>query len=106
LIDLSGVTLWEIIEHSIPYFHLTNSEVAKEVCDGMRLPKPSKMELSDEFHNLLQSCWNDHQTRPSFKDLSIVFEGWLAPTEVSLPPLTSRDGRELYYDQIKSAYFN
>lgn len=68
------MTLWEIAEQSVPYFHLTNSQVAKEVCNGTRLPKPLQMELSDDFHDLLQSCWKDYQTRPTFGDLATTID--------------------------------
>lgn len=71
------MTLWEISEQSVPYFHLTNAQVAKKVRNGTKLPKPSQMELSDEFHELLQSCWEDYQTRPSFEAIATGMKEWV-----------------------------
>lgn len=66
-----GVTLWELIEASLPYSEFTNEEVRAEVLkNGTRLPRPSKIEIPDSLWTLMQSCWHSSpQQRPTFDSL-------------------------------------
>eukprot|EP00027_Filamoeba_sp_ATCC50430_P015453 CAMPEP_0168573728 /NCGR_PEP_ID=MMETSP0413-20121227/18692_1 /TAXON_ID=136452 /ORGANISM="Filamoeba nolandi, Strain NC-AS-23-1" /LENGTH=412 /DNA_ID=CAMNT_0008607003 /DNA_START=1233 /DNA_END=2471 /DNA_ORIENTATION=+ len=73
-----AVTLWEMIEVKMPYFHLTNADVAKAVCeDHLKLTRPTAVPIPDELFNLMESCWNDNpQLRPTFEqiceDLAVI----------------------------------
>jgi len=66
-----GVAMWEIIEWKGPYFELRNEEVIQKVChEGLRLPKPTRIEISDELWKVILSCWNkEPEDRPTFSTI-------------------------------------
>eukprot|EP01119_Soliformovum_irregulare_P018057 TRINITY_DN5472_c0_g1_i2.p1 TRINITY_DN5472_c0_g1~~TRINITY_DN5472_c0_g1_i2.p1 ORF type:complete len:1076 (+),score=303.21 TRINITY_DN5472_c0_g1_i2:3249-6476(+) len=66
-----GVSMWEIIEQKIPYFHLpSNSDVREAVCKGEKLSRPTRIQISDDFWNLILSCFAyEPRDRPLFQEL-------------------------------------
>jgi len=65
-----GVTIWELIEASMPYAELDNEEVRTEVKNGKRLPRPTRIAIPDSLWTLMQSCWlSSPQQRPTFDSI-------------------------------------
>jgi len=63
-----GILCWEILQRSQPYFNIpTNGEVLTKVCEGVRLPRPTRMEIPNDIWKLLQGSWNENpKLRPDF----------------------------------------
>jgi len=67
-----GIVMWEILEWKKPYSQVSlNSDVMKMVCnEGLRLTRPTRVDVPDEFWEIIQSCWNsDPKKRPTFQEL-------------------------------------
>jgi len=67
-----GVVVWEILQFEKPYSEIaSNSEVMKKVCnEGLRLARPTRIQIPDELWEIIQSCWQlDPKSRPTFEQL-------------------------------------
>jgi len=67
-----GVVVWEILEWEKPYHEIgSNNDVMRKVCnDGLRLGRPSRIEIPDRLWEIMQMCWHsDAKQRPTFQDL-------------------------------------
>jgi len=64
-----GITMWEIFNGGEPYPNIAIVNVGiKVVTENMRPPLDSKM--SDEFANLIKSCWEPKpESRPTFQQV-------------------------------------
>ncbi|XP_029165129.1 proto-oncogene tyrosine-protein kinase ROS-like [Nylanderia fulva] len=61
-----GVLMWEITSlGQLPYVAIHNSKIKEHVCAGNKLSKPRN--CPDKLYELMQSCWNIVNQRPSFK---------------------------------------
>ena len=62
--------MYEILEGAVPYYEIVSTdEVVKEVLKGLTLEKPTKIPPSDQLWNIMQSCWLQHDQRPSFQEI-------------------------------------
>lgn len=65
-----GVVLWEIFTFGKqPWYELANHEVIQQVTEGLLLSKPD--DCSDEVYDIMLSCWQQPQDRPSMSDLHV-----------------------------------
>eukprot|EP01119_Soliformovum_irregulare_P017850 TRINITY_DN5365_c0_g1_i2.p1 TRINITY_DN5365_c0_g1~~TRINITY_DN5365_c0_g1_i2.p1 ORF type:complete len:843 (-),score=277.84 TRINITY_DN5365_c0_g1_i2:51-2465(-) len=66
-----GVAIWEIIEQKKPYNDLlSNQEVMVAVCNGTKLPRPTRIDIPDAFWELLMTCFAyEPRDRPLFASL-------------------------------------
>ncbi|KAL6071602.1 Ephrin type-A receptor 1 [Balamuthia mandrillaris] len=65
-----GIVLWELFsDGALPYFGLSNTEVAEQVSDwGLRLQKPK--DCPEPIFSIMTECWHkDPDRRPSFAEL-------------------------------------
>ena len=65
-----GVLMWELWSGArIPFaFEGNDKDVARQVCEGERLPRPST--CPESVYTVMQKCWaRTAQGRPSFRDL-------------------------------------
>ena len=65
-----GVLMWELWSAAlIPFaFEGNDKDVARQVCEGERLPKPTR--CPESVYAVMQKCWaRSPQGRPSFRDL-------------------------------------
>lgn len=72
-----GIVLWEIISGKNPYGPMPhNFDLAQSIMNGTR--PPIGRNVPDELSELIQKCWSqDLKSRPSAKDLHLIFEKWL-----------------------------
>ncbi|KNC54854.1 TKL protein kinase [Thecamonas trahens ATCC 50062] len=81
-----GVTLWEIVNRSLPFPELNNIEVAAGVLhNGLRLPiYPDTL---PEWSAIMVACWaQDPAARPSFAQISEHVESlWAAAAPAPVP---------------------
>jgi hypothetical protein len=62
--------MYEILEAAVPYHAITSSdEVAKQVLNGLRLQKPMRIPPSDDLWTIMQNCWLEPDSRPSFQEI-------------------------------------
>jgi len=68
-----GVFLWELLEASVPYPTMSNSEAMNAVIGGYRLPRPQL--CNDAVYELMMKCWSlQTEERPLFKQISKTLE--------------------------------
>ncbi|XP_029165113.1 proto-oncogene tyrosine-protein kinase ROS-like [Nylanderia fulva] len=61
-----GVLMWEITSlGQLPYVAIHNSKIKEHVCAGNKLSKPRN--CPDKLYELMQSCWNVVNQRPTFR---------------------------------------
>ncbi|XP_029165132.1 proto-oncogene tyrosine-protein kinase ROS-like isoform X2 [Nylanderia fulva] len=61
-----GVLMWEITSlGQLPYVAIRNSKIMEHVCAGNKLSKPRN--CPDKLYELMQSCWNVVNRRPTFR---------------------------------------
>lgn len=53
-----GVVMWELATGQIPYAHLSDEEVIRNICEGHRLPL-SYEHIPRIFANIIHQAWND-----------------------------------------------
>ncbi len=85
--------MYEILSATIPYYEIdSNRELVTQICNGLRLKKPTKLPVSDEFWTLIQSCWLKLDQRPTFQQiydqLAPSVNQLVSKFEGSEPPLT------------------
>uniref|UniRef100_T1IN98 non-specific protein-tyrosine kinase n=1 Tax=Strigamia maritima TaxID=126957 RepID=T1IN98_STRMM len=68
-----GITLWEMYTYGkTPYGEMTGVQVIEFLEDGKRLSKPDR--CPDNVFQLVLQCWSyEPESRPTFKQLNVIF---------------------------------
>lgn len=71
-----GVTIWELLTFGLrPYEKIPASQVLDNIEAGLKLEQPKGCSL--EVYLTLLTCWNiDADSRPAFKELVNIFQGY------------------------------
>ena len=60
----------EILTAKVPYYEIvSHKELVKQICNGLRLQKPTKHPLPDKLWTLMQNCWAEPNQRPNFQSI-------------------------------------
>ena len=81
---------------SVPYYHLiSNRDVSDEVLKGAKPKRPTTTPPSDELWSIMESCWQEPDQRPSFKEIHQRFLP-LIPSESTKGLTKSKNTRTDY----------
>ena len=86
-----GVTAWELLtDGNLPYALIPgDEEVARRVCGGERLPRPSSG-CSDGLWRIVEACWAQNpKGRPRFSAIASELGHLQGPSELHLIRRTS-----------------
>src|SRR4051812_36060394 len=63
--------MYEILEAALPFFEITsNKTLVSEICKGLKLGRPTKVETPDSIFNLMTKCCStDPSERPDFQQI-------------------------------------
>ena len=71
---------------AVPFYQLlSNKEVTELVLKGAKPERPTATPPSDELWSIMESCWQEPDQRPSFKDIHQRFLP-LIPSESTNEP--------------------
>eukprot|EP01112_Ceratiomyxa_fruticulosa_P017828 TRINITY_DN5624_c0_g1_i6.p1 TRINITY_DN5624_c0_g1~~TRINITY_DN5624_c0_g1_i6.p1 ORF type:complete len:216 (-),score=58.68 TRINITY_DN5624_c0_g1_i6:135-782(-) len=75
-----GITLWEIIQHKMPYDGLSNNEVISGVQHGLRPSVPSS--CPPILSLVMENCWKlNPDERPDFNQILRTLKPWFDEEE-------------------------
>lgn len=71
-----GVTIWELLTFGCrPYEHIPAKDLPDKIESGEKLEQPSICSL--DLYCALLACWHiDSESRPTFKQLVVIFQGF------------------------------